>query len=172
MLRTASAAALMVASSQALGLVSTNLAEASAESQLILKYDTDGNPRNIDGSKLDIEFSMQNFGALTGDDDFTALEGIEQVLAATIFRIQELEIVFEILEKFPAHCTCCLGKPEGSWTQQKTPFYGLDSTTNLTFRVATAGPQTVSFDYDTQGSISSLTACAHLKDASSRLTRI
>merc|ERR1712127_187024 len=38
------------------------------------------------------------------------LSALEQIVALNVYRIGDLEIVFDILTAFPAHCTCCLGK--------------------------------------------------------------
>ena len=122
MLRSITPAAMLLAYCNAVGLETNASAESATE--LSLKWGSDGDPRAADGSKYDVEFHRPSF-FMTTKADVDAYTGLEQVLASTIERIQQLEIVFDVLEKFPAHCTCCLGdKPKGVWDYGKTSVFG------------------------------------------------
>lgn len=118
--RSIGAAAMMVATCQALGLLTTQ----TGPNGLAWGWDNDGNPHEQSGAKLDIFWARSKFERLATLPDGTPdvvkqasidpVIGFEQALAATVYRIQEIEVVFDVLKAYPAHCTCCLGDRDGT----------------------------------------------------------
>jgi hypothetical protein len=118
MIRAVSSAILLFATSQALANESEK--KAKAPTHMSMFFDNQGNPLNQDGSKMDVAGSSASWdisahvGGKAGANfaKTNSVSALEQIIALNVYRVQDLEIVFDVLTSFPAHCTCCLGKKD------------------------------------------------------------
>lgn len=134
-------ATMMVACAHALGIAQTadsssassssssSSSSASASSGLKFGWDEFGNPTYKSGAKLDVTFEKPGWAIATieGQKSAPRQEVVEEVLADVAHRISNIETVFSVLKRFPAHCTCCLGEAKGSWTTGSFEQHDIDN---------------------------------------------